>query len=280
MSNDFKRGAIYLLLAELLLAVMAALIKHVAPDVTHEVLVFSRNLFGLLALLPLVLYKGVHTLKTHRLGVHFQRSLVGLIAMYGYFYVIAHLPLAESILVRLSAPFFLPIIAFLWLGEKVRVRTVVAILIGFAGVVCVLRPGSDTFQPVALIGIGAAALASLAKVTIRDMADTEPPHRVVFYFGLLATLVSAIPLTWGWQMPPPHTWIWLALTGVAATGGQLLLTRAYLIANPGQIGPYTYVAVIYAALIGWLVWDEALLLTTLIGSALIVVSGVLNMKKP
>ena len=279
MSNDLRLGAFYLLLSEFLLAMMAALIKHLSGDVPQEVLVFSRNLFGLVALLPIVLHQGVRNLKTRRLGVHLQRSIVGLIAMYGYFYVIAHLPLAEAVLVKLSAPFFLPIIAFFWLKEKIRLRTALAILLGFVGVVFVLRPGSDTFQPVALVGIGAAVLASLAKVTIRDMADTEPTYRVVFYFGLLATLVSAVPLLWGWQMPPAHTWIWLFVIGVAGTGGQLLMTKAYQIANPGQVGPYTYASVIYAAILGWLFWDEALLITTLIGSVLIVASGVLNMKK-
>lgn len=279
MSNDLRMGAFYLLLGEFLLAMMAALIKHLSGDVPQEVLVFSRNLFGLVALLPIVLHQGVRNLKTRRLGVHLQRSIVGLIAMYGYFYVIAHLPLAEAVLVKLSAPFFLPIIAFFWLKEKIRLRTALAILLGFVGVMFVLRPGSDTFQPVALVGIGASVLASLAKVTIRDMADTEPTYRVVFYFGLLATLVSAVPLLWGWQMPPAHTWIWLCVIGVAGTGGQLLMTKAYQIANPGQVGPYTYASVIYAAILGWLFWDEALLITTLIGSVLIVASGVLNMKK-
>lgn len=280
MANDLTKGAIFLLLGELLLAVMAAMIKHAAQDVPHEMLVFTRNLFGLLALLPIVAHQGIANLKTTRLGGHFQRALVGLTAMYGYFYVIAHLPLAEAVLVKLSAPFFLPIIGFLWLKERITVRTVLAIILGFVGVVFVLRPGADTFQPVALIGVAAALLAALAKVTIRDMADTEPTYRVVFYFGVIATLVSAVPLLWGWQTPGSlQIWLWLALIGVAGTVGQMLMTYAYQIANPGQIGPYTYSAVIYAAIMGWLFWGEALLLTTVIGSVLIVVSGVLNMKK-
>jgi len=280
MANDLTKGAIFLLLGELLLAVMAAMIKHAAQDVPHEMLVFTRNLFGLLALLPIVAHQGIANLKTTRLGGHFQRALVGLTAMYGYFYVIAHLPLAEAVLVKLSAPFFLPIIGFLWLKERITVRTVLAIIIGFVGVVFVLRPGADTFQPVALIGVAAALLAALAKVTIRDMADTEPTYRVVFYFGVIATLVSAVPLLWGWQTPGSlQIWLWLALIGVAGTVGQMLMTYAYQIANPGQIGRYTYSAVIYAAIMGWLFWGEALLLTTAIGSVLIVVSGVLNMKK-
>ncbi len=279
MANDLAKGAFYLLAGEFLLAVMAALIKYLAQDVPQEMLVFSRNLFGLLALLPIVLHQGVGNLKTNRLRVHFQRALVGLVAMYGYFYVIAHLPLAEAVLVKLTAPFFLPIIGFFWLKERINLRTVLAILLGFVGVIFVLRPGTETFQPVALLGIAAAAMAAMAKVTIRDMADTEPTYRVVFYFGLIGTGVSAIPLLWGWQPLPSHAWIWLVAIGLTGTVGQLLMTYAYQIANPGQVGPYTYASVIYAALIGWAFWNEALLITTLIGSVLIIASGILNMKK-
>ncbi len=259
-----------------MLAVMAALIKYLSQDEPQEMLVFARNLFGLFFLLPIIAHQGWHKLKTQRFPLHLTRSLVGVGAMYGYCYVIAHLPLAEAALVKLSSPFFLPIIALLWLGERIKQKTLWAIIIGFLGVVFVLRPGSETFQPVALVGVGAAALASLAKVTIRNMANTEPGFRIVFYFGFLATLVSAVPLLWAWHTPDIRTWPLLAAVGLAGTAGQLLMTRAYQIANPGQVGPYTYSTVIYAVTLGWLFWDEMILLTTLIGSALIIGAGIMN----
>jgi drug/metabolite transporter (DMT)-like permease len=278
MSNDLARGALLLLLGELMLCIMAALIKHLSQDVSHEMLVFTRNLFGLFFLLPIITHQGWGNLKTNRFPLHLLRSVVGVCAMYGYFYVITHLPLAEAALVKLSSPFFLPIIALLWLGERISQKTLWAILIGFLGVVFVLRPGSETFQPIALVGIGAAALASLAKVTIRNMADTEPSFRVVFYFGLLATLVSSIPLLWGWHPPAAYQWPWLMAIGLSGTIGQLLMTKAYQVSNPGQVGPYTYSAVIYAAAFGWIFWNEVIVVTTFIGSALIIGAGILNMR--
>ena len=278
MANDLARGAVFLLLGELMLAIMAAIIKHLAQDTPHETLVFTRNLFGLLFLLPIIAHQGWHQLKTQRLPIHILRALVGLSAMYCYFYVIAHLPLAEAALVKLSAPFFIPIITLLWLGERINLKTLWAILLGFLGVIFVLRPGTETFQTAALIGVAGAALASLAKVTIRKMADTEPSYRIVFYFGLIATLVSAIPLLWAWQTPPPNAWPWLIGIGITGTAGQLLMTKAYQVANPGQVGPYTYTAVIYAAIFGWVFWNETIVLTTLLGSALIIGAGILNIK--
>lgn len=279
MSNDIVRGALYLLLGECLLAVMAAIIKYVSSDVPQETLVFIRNLFGLIALTPIIARVGWQQLKTKQLPLHLVRAITGLSAMYCYFYVIGHMPLAEAILVKLTVPFLLPIVAFLWLKERINNITFWSIIIGFIGVVFVLRPGAENFQPVALIGLAAAALATIAKVSIRRMSASEPSHRIVFYFGFLATLISAIPLSWGWQTPSNGMWIWLVLIGIAGTAGQLFMTQAYLIAKPGQVGPYTYSAVLYASLIGYFIWGEVLLWTTLVGTALIVFAGLINMKK-
>lgn len=279
MHNHLFKAAAFLLFGELMLSIMAALVKNMSATMPHEMLVFTRNLFGLLFLLPLIAHHGLAQLKTKHFSMHLFRSLTGLSAMYAYFYIITHLPLAESALVKLSSPFFLPIIALLWLGEKINQRTVWAIMIGFTGVICVLRPGAETFQPVALIGIGGAVLASIAKVSIRKMANTEPNYRIVFYFGLLASLVSSVPLIWAWQTPQWQDLPWLMGIGLTGTLGQLYMTRAYQIAKPGQIGPYTYSAVIYSAALGWFFWNEIIVITTLIGTLLIIGAGLLNMKK-
>ncbi|MCG8669380.1 MAG: DMT family transporter [Pseudomonadales bacterium] len=280
MANNLARGAVFLLLGELCLAIMAAMIKHLAEQTSHETIVFARNLFGFIAVIPIALRFGIADLATQVFPMHLLRAVTGLTAMYGYFYVIANMPLAEAVLVKLSAPFFLPIIAFLWLKEKINHLTIWSIVIGFVGVIFVLRPGSETFQPVALLGIGAAVLASFAKVCIRRMASTEPSHRIVFYFGLLATLISAVPAIINWQPPlSVNTWLWLAGVGIAGTCGQLLMTQAYIIAKPGQVGPYTYSSVVYASIMGWIFWQEILVWTTIIGCSLIIGAGILNMKK-
>jgi drug/metabolite transporter (DMT)-like permease len=278
MPNKVLQGALFILLGEALLAIMGAIIKHLSGELSTEVIVFYRNLFGLIMLLPIVYHHGSGILKTNKMHLHLLRATVGLSAMYGFFYVLANMPLAEAFLVKLTSPLFMPILAALWLGEVIKGRTFWAIGIGFLGVIFILRPGTDTFAPIALIGIGAAVLASAAKVTIRKMGSTEPSVRIVFYFGLISSLLSAIPLFWAWQWPQLHHWPWIALMGLVGTLGQLSLTRAYTIANPGQIGPYVYSSVIYGATLGWVIWGESLLMTTIIGSGLIIFAGVWNLR--
>ncbi len=276
--NIVLKAALFLISGELVIALMSAVIKHLSAEMAAEVIVFFRNLFGLMFVLPMAVRSGLGQLRTHRPLIHLLRAASGVCAMFGFFYVIAHMPLAEATLVKLTTPIFLPIIALLWLAERISRQTVVAIGIGLIGVVFVLQPGTDAFNPAAVVGLGAAMAASLAKVCIRKMADTEPSTRVVFYFGVFSTLISAVPLTWAWSAPPASAWAWVILLGLLGTCGQLLITRAYQLATPGQVGPYTYTSVVFAALLGWFFWQETLAPTVVLGSALVIGAGLLNLR--
>ena len=279
MPNHLIQGALLILLGEALLAIMGALIKHLSQELPTELIVFYRNLFGLLLLLPIVFKSGFSQLKTRQLPMHILRASLGLTAMYGFFFVLGNMPLAEAFLVKLTTPFFMPIVAALWLGESIRRKNLAAIIIGFIGVIFILRPGTDNFEPIALIGLAAAAFAGSAKVCIRKMGGTENSVTIVFYFGLFSSVLSLIPLLWSWEVPLSHHWPFILLMGLMGTLGQLALTRAYRIANPGQIGPYVYSSVVYGAALGWFIWGEALLISTLLGSGLIIAAGLWNVKK-
>src|SRR5690606_33655443 len=118
MQNQVGRGALLLIFSELLLAIMAAMVKHVSEDLPAEVVMFFRNLLGLVALAPLLMRgDGLRGMATQRIGGHLIRAAAGLAAMYCYFYTIAHIPLAEAVLVKMTTPFLMPLIAWLWLGD-------------------------------------------------------------------------------------------------------------------------------------------------------------------
>lgn len=281
MSDSLRKGALLLLLGEALLAIMGAMIKHLSDSLSTEQIVFFRNFAGLLVLLP-ILWRaggGLSQFKTQVLKWHVMRSLVGLTAMYCYFFVLGRMPLAEAFLVKLTSPFFMPFIAWWWLKEPTGGRALYSIAIGFIGVLFILKPNAqEGLQMAALVGLLGAVLAALAKVTIRKMAATENKNTVVFYFAAIASCVSAPMAILNWQSIPAHAWLWLALVGVVATLGQLALTRAYQLAPTGKIGVYVYSAVVYGALMGWWFWQEALSLSTIIGAALIIAAGTLNLK--
>jgi drug/metabolite transporter (DMT)-like permease len=280
LANNPGRGAIMLVSGELLLAVMAAMVKHLTDQgLASETIVFFRNLLGLLFLFPILFYGGgLGQLKTRRTGIHLVRAVTGVAAMFLFFYTIAHATLAEAVLVKMTAPFFLPLIGLIWLGDRVRPQTWWAILLGFVGVVVILQPGSGAFNPVLLLALASAALMGVAKVSIRRMADSEPPRRIVFWFGIFSTLISAIPMLWSQHWPSSSQFGWLLAIGLIATIAQMCMTHAYQLASPGRIGVYNYSSVIWAVALGWLFWGESLYTSFLIGTLLIVSAGMWNLR--
>ena len=266
------KGALLLVLGEGLLAVMAAMIKHLADTLPVEMIVFGRNLIGLAVLLPvLVASGGIRDLRTSHLRLHFIRGFTGVTAMFCFFFTIAHIPLAEAVLVKMTVPFFLPLVAWLWLNDRISGHTWAAIVLGFVGVGVILRADEGVVDPVMLVALAGAAIMSVAKVSIRRMAASEPPHRVVFYFSLLLLLRVQ-------QMPTGTEMLWLLAIGSVAIAGQFAMTTAYQLARPGQVGVYNYSAVVWAAFLGWLFWGETLVLSTVLGTLLIIGAGIWNLK--
>ncbi len=278
-SNPIILGALFILLGEAMLGIMGGIIKHLSSDLSTQQVVFFRNVAGLIMLIPILLKTGFSELKTQRFHWHLMRALVGLSAMYCFFFVLARMPLAEAFLVKLTSPFFMPIIAYVWLKESIGPNTRWAIIIGFIGVAFILRPGTDSFSYFAIIGLIGAALAALAKVTIRKMGDTESSVAIVFYFGLISAVISAPPAFYAWQEVPDTAWGWIVAMGAIATLGQLALTQAYRIAPTGKIGIYVYSSVIYGAAMGWVFWGEVPLWSTWLGSAFIIAAGLINIRK-
>lgn len=279
-SSVILRAAGYAILASLLFASMGVAVRYSAAELPNEMVVFLRNSLGLVALMPWILRRyGLRRLATKRLLAHMFRAIAGLSAMYCFFYALAHLPLAEAVVLNFSSPLFVALIALLWLGERASPRLMLAILAGFAGVGLIMKPGSGVFSPAATIGLVSGFLGALAMVGIRKLSDTEPTHRIVFYFCLFSTLVSAVPLIWSWQTPSPLTLVVMAGAGLCATIAQLLLTKSYSLVPAARAGPYMYFTVLFAALLGWWLWAETPDLLSGTGALLICVAGILAARR-
>lgn len=271
-------GALLVVLAELCMASMGALVKTLGQTTPHEMAVFARNLAGLLVLMPLLWGNRSLSLKTNCLHLHLLRSLSGVAAMYCFFYAIIHLPLADSMLLKMTAPIFMPIIAILWLKESITVWTVFALIIGFVGVWIIVNPTGDV-NWIALVGVAGGLLAGLAKVTIRRLSRTEPITRIVFYFAITATAISALPAIAAWVTPNMSELLLMAGIGFVGTAGQLALTRAYSVSNPGTVAPLTYFSVIFGGIYGYVFWQEIPSIQFVVGAFLISMAGILTLRK-
>lgn len=273
-------GAVLIVLAELMFSIMGATIKHAHSLASNEVIVFARNAVGLLVLSAMLLkQKAPISLKTEVLPFHIMRSVFGLSAMYCFFYALGNLPLAEGMLMKMTAPIFVPLIAWFWLGENTPWYVLLAIPVGFLGVWVVLGEPSGSLSFAAWIGVIGGALAAVAKVCVRKLGHTEPVVRTVFYFSAISTIASAIPLAISDQWPQHEAMVFLLILGVAGTMGQLLMTKAYSLAPASKVGVFTYASVVFAALLGFIIWHESLKLNFYVGSALIVFAGLVTLLK-
>lgn len=272
------QGALFILLSELMFASMGAAVKAASGlGLPNEMLVFMRNMMGLFVIGPLLLQYGTAELRTRVYPLHLLRAVLGLSAMYCFFYVLGQLALADGLLLKMTSPIFMPLIALLWLGERVSHLALLAIPIGFVGVALVLNPGGE-MSWVALLGVLGGLLAAFAKVTVRRLSRTESTTRIVFYFTLNASLISAVPLLWAWQLPTLEQWVLLGVMGVMGTAGQLLLTRGYAIAPTARVSPFTYFSVVFGAAYGYLFWGEVLDWLFVAGALLIAVAGVMAVR--
>lgn len=193
------------------------------------------------------------------------------------FYAWGALSLAQAALLKQTSPFFIPLIALFWLGEKLRKRVIFALLIGFVGVFTILNPQEGSLQLAVLVALAGAFISAFAKVTIRKMGQTEDAKTIVFYFSLFASVLSLVPAVYFWRTSSVQALLWLALLALSSTVAQLLMSRAYKLSKAGLLAPFTYASVAYAALLGWLFWAEPLSATTLVGMLLICGAGVLTL---
>jgi len=272
-------GAGLLALSALLFATMGVFIRLASHTVGNEILVFARNLGGLALLLPFMLLNRESRFRTTVFPRHLWRALTGLTAMYGFFYAIAHLPLSSAMVFTYSSPVFIPLVAWLFLKEPLTTRAMAAALVGFVGVLLVCKPGDGVLNHFALIGIGSSILAATAFVTVRSLGASEPATRIVFYFALISTLVSTVPLFWAGRTVTAHEFGLLAAVGLLATLSQLCLTRAYALAPANRIGPVTYLAIVIAGIYAWVLWGETPDAWAIAGTILIFTAAMISLRQ-
>ncbi len=272
-SNHDLRAALALLtISAFLFASMGILIRLASHTVDNATIVFFRNAVGLIFILPLVLRLGISNLKTTKLWMHTWRAVIGLTAMYGFFYAIAHMKLSNAMVFTYSSPIFIPVIAWLFLKEKMTSWMWLTAAIGLIGVLFVAKPDHGLFNTLSAIGLTASFCAAMAFVTVRALTTTEPPTRIVFYFCLISTFIAIIPMFWHWRVYTQQELLYLIGAGVLATSSQLFMSHAYKLAPAGKIGPANYLAIIFAGIWAAILWQEYPDLYSCIGFVFILVA--------
>ena len=178
-------------------------------------------------------------------------------------------------LLNFSSPVFTALLAALWLKESLSRQTAVAVTLGLVGIALILKPSPSHFSITALVGLASAILAAVAMINIRDMSTTEPTLRIVLYFAITASLMSAVPLIWAWEPLTSRGLVAMAAAGTCASIGQVLLTHAYSSAPAAKVGTVNYSTIVFAGMFGWVFWQERPDLTAFLGASLVCLAGIL-----
>ncbi len=273
-------GALWMLVAGFLFACMGVFVKLGAHDFSNIELVFYRCFIGLVMMYLIVHQRG-GSLATPNLRGHLWRGISGSIALMLFFYCITVLPLATAVTLNYTSPLFLTVLVMLVFKERFHVPLVAAIALGFAGMVLLLHPTLERNQLLpGVLGLVSGFFAGIAMLNVRELGRSgEPEWRVVFYFSLIASVISGIAMLTGAIHPLTlHSLPVLLGLGISATLAQLALTRAYSTGKTLVVGSLSFSAVVFASIFGILLWGETLPLMGWLGMALIIISGVVSLK--
>ena len=273
LGNDAGKGIAFMLLGVGIFAIMDALVKWLGETYPTIQLVFFRSLFAFLPLSIVLIPAGIRSLKTTQLRGHMLRSIIGLSSMFCFFYSYSRMQLADAIAIGFAAPLFVTALSVPMLREAVGIRRWSAVIIGFIGTLIMASPTSGVFAPITIICLVGTFFYAVAMMMIRLLSRTENPATIVFYFTLTCTLVSGAMLPFVWITPPFTHLCLLMAVGILGGSAQLAITHAFRAAPPSVIAPFDYTAMIYATIIGWMVWGELPKSQIWVGAVIVVASG-------
>lgn len=287
-------GIAFILLGASLFPVQDVLIKSLSGDYAVLQIVFVRSLVAL-GLFALLLWRerSSATFGIQQPWLHAVRGLLGLVSFTTYYMAIAALPLATVTSVAFAAPLFITALSALVLGEQVDRRAWSAVLVGFVGVLVVLRPGAVAFEPAALLAVLSALCYAIAQTITRHLGRTNSGATIVFTATLVSVLVAATSgltasgggqaaglhpslafLVRGWVVPPWGALGRMALCGLISGVGIYCLTQAYRVAPASTVSPFEYVMIGWAVLWGYVFWRDVPNPATVLGVATTVAAGV------
>jgi drug/metabolite transporter (DMT)-like permease len=266
------QGALWLVSGGFIFTINGVMIRALSEQVESVQTAFFRAFISVILLLPLIATGRVKPWTSPRLAGHFWRTAMGTISMVLGFYAISMLPLADATALGFSQPLFSVCVAALVAGEKVRWRRWSATIIGFVGVLIMVRPGAGSLQPGALLALCNAMSVAVSIYLVRRLSESETPLMILTQFALFSTLLLAVPAIWVWRWP--DAWGWTLAVGVSlsATVGQFFWVQAFKAGEMSAVAPFEYMRLPFAVFMGWLVWGEMPVVWTYVGASIVIAS--------
>ena len=264
------------LLSGLLFVSSHGIIRHIGGvgGTLHPLeIAFFSNLFSALFYLPLFFRRGVQILKTERLPLHIVRSLFNATAITAWYTALTLTPLADVIALGLSAPLFVTLGAFFFLGEIFRTRRWIAILVGIAGALIIIRPGFEAVSTGFLFAILSTIFAAGTKIFAKQLIQTDSAITCSAYVAILQTPITFVLALFVWRLPTMEQLLWMAAVGILAAMAHLAMVQAYKYVEVSSMEPFVFMRLVWAAGIGYVAFQEFPGPWTWAGAAVIVAAS-------
>ena len=279
MLSKNQLGFLYMFLSVCAFSIMDLIVKWSEHYPLGEVL-FFRGFFGLLFyffIIPRERFKDFYY--TKRAGLHFLRCMFGLIALLAIFIALRNLPLATVVSISFAAPIFTTIFSIFFLSEKVGLFRWLAVLVGFIGIIIITEPGFSSLNIYYVYPIIFCLGLSYVAIAIRQLSTTEPVWLISLNFSAAITLVSIFTIPFGWIMPNIKDFILLSFIGIFGGVANLWLSQSYKFSEVSLVTPLKYLALVFAIIFGFFIWDEIPSFKTLLGALLVITSSVIIFRR-
>ena len=267
-------GIALMVLVSAMMAVDSVLVRLLSPGVHPFVMGFTRALFGLAIIVPWIIRRK-EILKTEYRSVHVVRAALKLAALVCFFFAFAAAPLADVTAIAFTSPIFVTLGAWIFLSESPQASRILAVVIGFAGVLVILRPGQASMPPGLVFALAGAVLTAAIQLILKKMAARDASETLVAWNLILTVPIAAVPALLVWSTPTPFEWAILAVQGMLGAVTMFLATRAMALAEASLITPFDFFRLPFVALLGYLIFAQAVPVSTWVGGTIIFVASLL-----
>ena len=272
-SGSLIKGMAWMLASTLLFVGVTGTVRHLGSDMSAPQAAFIRYAFGIMLLAPFLLKIKARDVITPRMGLHAVRGFVHGFSVMLWFFAMARIPIAEVTALGYTTPIFITVGAAIFLGERFRVRRLIAVLIGVFGTLVIVRPGFVTIELGTLAQLAAAPLFAASALVSKKLTETEPSEVIIALMSLFVTLTLMPFAIATWRTPTVEELAWLFATATLATLGHYTMTRAYQAAEIAVTQPLSFLQLVWAVLLGYYVFAETPDVWTIAGSIVIVASA-------
>ena len=279
MLSKNQLGFLYMFMSVCAFSIMDLIVKWSDSYPLGQV-IFFRGFFGVLLyflIMPRDRIKNFYY--TKRPGLHFLRCFFGLIALLAIFTALRNLPLATVVSISFAAPIFTTILSIFLLSEKVGLYRWLAVIVGFIGIIIITEPGLTSLNIYFIYPVIFCLGMSYVAITIRQLSTSEPVWLISLYFSVTITLASFFTIPYGWIMPNIKDLILLMSIGIFGGAANLWLSQSYKFSEVSLVTPLKYLALVFAIIFGYLIWNEMPSIKTLTGAFLVITSSIIIFRR-